>query len=85
MVEASTTNSDETAILEVIVYVTNFAPYFRDGAPEKQVIQLESGMTSFEFLIPEVTDQEEGSDNITVSVSNLKSDFIVFDQELMEI
>ena len=34
LIEASTTNSEKTAILEMIVYVSNYAPYFTDGAPE---------------------------------------------------
>ena len=32
-VEASTKNSNETAVLKLIVYVTNFAPYFKEGPP----------------------------------------------------
>ena len=41
----------------------------------------------YEFLIPEFTDQEEieGSENITVSVSSLQNEFMVFDEELMKI
>ena len=34
LVEASTKNSVSTAILELIIYVTNFPPYFKDGPPE---------------------------------------------------
>ena len=34
LVEATTENSNSTAILELIIYVTNFAPYFKDGSPE---------------------------------------------------
>ena len=34
LVEASTKNSNNTATLEVVIYVTNFAPYFKDGPPE---------------------------------------------------
>ena len=34
LVEATTENSNSSAILEVIIYVTNFAPYFKDGPPE---------------------------------------------------
>ena len=52
LIEASTKKSEKTAILELIVYVTNFAPYFTDGAPELQVIQLQAEMTLYEFLIP---------------------------------
>jgi len=34
LIEASTKNSNSTAILEMVIYVTNFAPYFKDGPPE---------------------------------------------------
>ena len=34
LVEASIKNSNSTAILEMVIYVTNFAPYFKDGPPE---------------------------------------------------
>ena len=49
LVEATTKNSNATALLEVIVYVTNFAPYFKDGQPENQAINLDQVDNAFSF------------------------------------
>ena len=86
LVEASTKNSNSTAILEVIIYVTNFAPYFADGPPEHQIIQFDPLNTTYTFAIPEIIDEEElEGGNITIFVSNLDSSFMLFDEELNEI
>ena len=39
-IEASTENSQNVGILQLRLYVTNYAPFFTDGAPEIQQIQL---------------------------------------------
>ena len=80
IVEASTKNSNSTAVLEVIIYVTNYAPYFKDGQPEHKLIQFDPANTSYGFLIPEIIDEEElEGGNITVWVSNLDISFMRFD------
>jgi len=85
LIEASTKNSNSTAILEMVIYVTNFAPYFKDGPPEHLVIQFSPVLTNYTFSIPEIIDEELEGGNITVSVSNLDTSFMVYDQELSEI
>ena len=56
LIEASSENLNSTAILELIIYVTNYAPYFKEGPPENEVIQLNSTNNTHTFEIPEIVD-----------------------------
>ena len=56
--EASSKNSNKTALLDLKVYVKNYPPYFKDGPPEHQIIEF-SEDEEFTFEIPEITDLED--------------------------
>jgi hypothetical protein len=61
-IEASTYNSLQKAYLPLVIYITNFAPYFTDGPPLP--VQIAANETSFTFDMPEISDGEESSLNI---------------------
>jgi len=64
--------------MQVQIYVSNYAPYFEEGAPENQLIEIEGSLPSV-FHLPSFVDEESlDQSNITVTVKNLESSFMTF-------